>query len=171
MAAQYVSDQQGYPPPGKAAYPTQAADQGDQYPQSSQVYPPPSYDYKPQPVTFGTTTVVVGAQPTATTTTVSTPKEERKHLAIGALILSLVVLFLCTSIISLACTIPAIILASGAMATKGSKQKTLAGFSIGLSVVAVVCTVLVIVAVSAYASTAVASISSSSTRYTYRYRG
>ena len=158
---------QGYPPQPLAdlppAYPT------TQEPPPAYVYKPdqPAYNYQPQ---LANATVVVAAQPvTATTTRVSPPEENHSGIAICALVFSLCTLFTCGSlIICLSLSIPALILAIVALATRGNSQKSNAGISIGLNVAVVVCSVVLLVAVvtpAAVTATSAASVASAASTH------
>ena len=151
----YPPQGQPYPPQGQP-YPPQGQPyppQGQPYPPQGQPYPPPFYDYKagqpgydyqPQPATSTNTTTVVALQPKTTTTAyVSPPAEDSSGIAICALVFSIFTLLCCgLSLICLAFSIPALILAIVALGSSGSAQKKNAGISIGLNVAVVICTVL-----------------------------
>ena len=137
---------QGYPPQN---YPPQPqTDPTTQGPSPAYVYQPdqPAYNYQPQ---LANATVVVAAQPvTATTTSVSPPEENHFGIAICALVFSLCTLFTSGAFFfCLSFSIPALVLAIVALATRGNSQKTNAGISIGLNVAVVVCTAVFLVAV------------------------
>ena len=163
MAAPYP-DQHAYPPqpyqqfpkggyqPAPAQLPSQ---QGKPFPVQG---PPHGYDYgaqpgyqpipAPAPVTATSTNVVMTAQPTPVTTIYQAPtKQDYSGMAVGALVFSVITLLCCGSLLSLTCSIPALILAIVAFRTTGSSQKSKAGISIALNVTAVICTVLLLVIV------------------------
>ena len=147
--------------------------QGQPQPPLGQACPPPYSEYPPQTATFTNATVVVAMQPMAASTTrVSTPAKDHSGIAICALIFSIFTLLCCgSSLICLAFSIPALILAIVALTTTGSSQRTNANISIGLNTVVVVCTVLfLVIFIPAYVVGAVLVTSASvSSRYCPAY--
>ena len=171
MDAHYKPDQQPGPPSEQGAYPPP---QGayPQYPQQ-QGDLPPSYD-KPPPIN-GTTshTVVVAAQPTTATTTYAPKTDGNEILATSALVFSIITILCCgTSVVCLACIIPALILAIKARGSTGSEQQKNAAISIALNAAVVICCVLflvIFIPVVSVSSAASASASTNSYRNSYRY--
>lgn len=82
------------------------------------------------------------------TTHVPRPKGKQSRLALCALVFSIITMICCgCSLISLAFSVPALIMAVAALTTTGSAQKKNAAVSIALNVGLVICTVVVLVIV------------------------
>ena len=131
--------QQGYPPqtPPQQGYPPQTPPQQGYPPQT-----PPQQGYPPQQTQVSQQTVVVTQQPVATTTRVyHSDQTNHSGIATAALVLSIIAFFLCGGLI---CVLPAFLLAVTAQGQKGQKQRKNAQVSIGLSIAAIVTTVILI---------------------------
>ena len=152
-----------HPPQG---YPSQAqADLPPAYTTHEPVSPPGynskadqlAYNFRPQPATStvvvaarAPTSVPVATQPATSATTTLVPPLEEDHvrMAACAVVFSFCTLITCGAfVICLFLSVPAVVLSSEALDTRGNSQRNKAGISIGLNVAVVVCTVVLLVVV------------------------
>ena len=107
---------------------------------------PPQQGYPPQQTQVSQQTVVVTQQPVATTTRVyHSDQTDHSGIATAALVLSIITCFFCGgSLLLLICVLPALLLAVTALGQKGQEQRKNAQVSIGLSIAAIVTTVILI---------------------------
>ena len=136
---------QGYPPQN----PPQQGYLGAPQNPPQQGYPPqtpPQQGYPPQQTQVSQQTVVVTQQPVGTTTRVyHSDQTNHSGIATAALVLSIITCFFCGgSLLLLICVLPALLLAVTALGQKGQEQRKNAQVSIGLSIAAIVTTVILI---------------------------